>query len=79
MSLSPEDLEVGKTYKVDATDCCVSTTFTLRLVEIKYDEYDSWDPDDEDFPRSIDKLIFEHGVVVGFPSHGVDFEEVPST
>lgn len=75
-SLNEDNLEIGKTYAVDASDCCVSTTFTLELVEIKYNEYDAYDPDDEDFPRSVNKLIFAHGVVVAWPFHGTEFTEV---
>lgn len=43
-----EDAEVGKVYKVNASDCCVSTIFTSRLVEKIND----------------DTLIFENGAKV---------------
>lgn len=67
----PEDLEVGKTYKVDATDCCVSAKFTSRRKKKKIIVGDS---DDPEIPGYVDGLIFENGVTVD--GHGVEYIEV---
>lgn len=73
---SENTVEVGKTYEVNATDCCVSTRFTLKLVEIERDAPSEAFPEDA---GSVNKLIFEHGVVVGWPFHGTTFTEVETT
>ena len=47
--MSLEEIEVGKTYKIEIDDCCAWGSFTSKLVSIDEDEM----------------CTFENGVVIG--------------
>ncbi len=60
------EMVVGKTYRVEMSDCCVEGTFTSRLVRLDLDKDD---------PYYVDEAEFENGVVFT-GTMGVTGEEV---
>lgn len=59
---SPEDFEVGKTYKVSLSDCCVETAFTATLEAVYFD--DDLDPlTNESIGYPSPRTYWSNGVV----------------
>jgi len=54
--------EIGKTYRVQATDCCVNVHFTARLISVIYDA--------DDVKLEYPEYAFHNGVII----HGIQVE-----
>lgn len=61
--------EIGKTYKVEANDCCVDVMFvaTLNAIIPRY-------PPDEEGDDPYQNYIFSNGVTIS--KWGVSYEEI---